>query len=165
MGNTRGIWRRIPIFHSSILSNFRSPPRNSLQTFAIELSQAFSISFFKTEVKLKKTLEFKRFQERKLVLENACSMARRLIFTKNSTFEELKRLQQATLTGKMKDEDSCTPVLPIKSAKNENFYSDQFKYSMCLPPKEKVFIHFFNHLNRQMEPEKRNRSNIGILNL
>lgn len=85
--------------------------------------------------KLKKTLEFKRFQERKLVLENACSMARRLIFTKNSTFDELKKLQQATLTGQMNDDKSCTPVLPIKSAKNENFYSDKFKYSMCLPPK------------------------------
>ena len=97
-------------------------------------------------MKLKKTLEFKRFQERKLVLENACSMARRLIFTKNSTFDELKKLQQATLTGQMNDDKSCTPVLPIKSAKNENFYSDKFKYSMCLPPKELVSFSSFRNL-------------------
>ena len=67
----------------------------------------------------------KRFQERKRMLERACSMARKLIFLGNSTFEHLFKLQNEVVTNGSPDENKCTPVIPIKSAKNEHFFNDE----------------------------------------
>lgn len=71
------------------------------------------------------TLEFKRFQERKRMLERACSMARRLIFIGNTTFEMLHATQLKVISNGTADAKRCTPVIPIKSAKNEHFFNDE----------------------------------------
>ena len=71
------------------------------------------------------TTSQKRFQERKRMLERACSMARKLIFLGNSTFEHLFKLQSDVVSNGSPDENKCTPVIPIKSAKNEHFFNDE----------------------------------------
>lgn len=84
---------------------------------------------------LRDTMEFKRFQERKRILERSCTMARQLIFSKKLSFKNLVNLQKQVIGKGKKDEKACTPILPIKLAKNEQFYNDEYKFSMCLPPK------------------------------
>jgi len=62
-------------------------------------------------------------------------MARQLIFSKKLSFKNLVNLQKQVIGKGKKDEKACTPILPIKLAKNEQFYNDEYKFSMCLPPK------------------------------
>ena len=71
-------------------------------------------------------------------------MARKLIFIGNSTFDSLFKLQLTVIGDGSPDQLRCTPVIPIKSAKNEHFFNDDYKFSMCLPPKYRITQHMIH---------------------
>ena len=50
---------------------------------------------------------------------------RQLIFSKKLSFKNLVNLQKQVIGKGKKDEKACTPILPIKLAKNEQFYNDE----------------------------------------
>ena len=72
-------------------------------------------------------------------LENrACSVARKVLGAKKMNHGQRVALQQAiSKTDRKLDVESkyCVPRLADKTQKQEHFYNDTFKFSVCLPTK------------------------------
>jgi len=93
---------------------------------------------YKLSDELKNTETFDRFQKRKLILDRACSVSRKVLSSKNMNHEQRVTLQHAINNVDQKlDVESryCVPRLADKTQKQEHFFNDTFKFSVCLPTK------------------------------
>lgn len=86
---------------------------------------------------LKNTQVFETFQRRKQVLDRACSVSRKVLSSRDWTHEDRLQLQTTVLKvdEKLPSAKLCVPRLADKTQKQEHFYNDTFKFSICLPTK------------------------------
>ena len=128
-----------PLVKTFSLSLLKVLKSQSLNKLIDQLKRAKSRIFsYKSWDSLEKTEIFETFQQRKQVLDRACSIARRIhVDSRAYTFQERKKLQSNVnaIDSELQESNACVPRLADKTQKQEHFFNDTFKFSVCLPTK------------------------------
>lgn len=111
--------------------------KSERQTFISKEVVDHGVIKFAVPDELKKTKIFENFQKRKRILDRSCTVARRILNSREQTHSERLNFQKQILDFdvQLPDETLCVPRLADKSQKQEHFFNDTFKFSVCLPTK------------------------------
>jgi len=92
---------------------------------------------YKLPSELKNTEIFETFQQRKRVLDRACTISRQILNSREWSHQERSKLQKTVMAVEetLPTSKLCVPRLADKTQKQEHFYNDTFKFSVCLPTK------------------------------